>query len=169
MDQPPSPAFENRRFPDWTGQLTRGSFAAAMASMMLPLPPELGQQRLRPLPNPDDADRLFRLTDYQRITAVLRRISVRHFPLPVELGVHWPWHPHLVCALVTVSDRESGEPLKLCFHRPLKKWATDKDVADEVRRHLKWVATHEVDECLYLDGVRIFDPHKDGVLADPEF
>lgn len=37
-----------------------------------------------------------------------------------------------------------------------------------VRALLRWLVTHELDEWIEVDGVRVFDPHRDGRTPTPE-
>lgn len=64
----------------------------------------------------------------------------------------------------TVADREVSKPIPLFFSRsmPMDIWKSDPQrQVHFVRDTLRSMLMHELDECLKVDGVRVFDPHKD--------
>jgi len=85
------------------------------------------------------------------------------FDLRVERSVRYPGID-LVLTLQTF-DRDTGEPTTVKRVVPVDQPAADR-MHDE-SHVLHWLlseftklARHEIEEQLYLDGCRIFDPHK---------
>lgn len=58
----------------------------------------------------------------------------------------------------SASDREKGDPIELHIYFSYPKDNYTK--VEAIRAALIEATTHEIDECLYLDGRRVFDPHK---------
>jgi hypothetical protein len=58
-----------------------------------------------------------------------------------------------------VLDRETGGALPLVFSR-MFAIAEGKTQAQMVRELMLEAVAHEIDECIYVDGQRVFDPHK---------
>jgi len=107
----------------------------------------------------------------------LRIGAVSFIPLRFELVdielLRSPDGPARLVITVRVIDRSTtkGEPLLLNretlvprdefdFQAPaLAQWEM---VAKHVRAAVLWMMTHELDECLHLDGQRLNDPHAEG-------
>lgn len=55
-------------------------------------------------------------------------------------------------------DRDTGGPMKLFIYYHFFK--DDYSKIEALRVALKNAVSHEIDECLYQDNIRVFDPHK---------
>ena len=73
-------------------------------------------------------------------------------------------YEHQVLIVVTseVPDRDSAAPLTITFRQnwPRQFWeASVENRAEAIRQTLRRWLMHELDENLYIDGKRRFDPH----------
>ena len=71
---------------------------------------------------------------------------------------------HYVIKLeLSVKCSDSGEPIRTHYSQEYTKEVyealTEKELLAEIRRIIILTETHEVDEWLKLDGIKIFDPH----------
>ena len=65
-----------------------------------------------------------------------------------------------VVVLLRVRAVATGLPEDITFTGPLRMDPENKKAA--VRDLLIQAITHEIDECLYIDGERLTDPHPNG-------
>lgn len=83
-----------------------------------------------------------------------RFIEIRNYPVPLEVFYGGSW----VDVRLLIRDRDTGaeEPIQFRFNPP----RSFESPAHMVRDAIAWVLTHELEECLHVDGVRVFDPHR---------
>lgn len=85
-------------------------------------------------------------------------VELRGFPLPIDYFIEEYDYIYRIQISFSTKDRTSGKDMKLFF----LNYSFDKDnysKAEALRAALIASLSHEVDECLYQDGDRIFDPH----------
>lgn len=60
-----------------------------------------------------------------------------------------------------IKDRDTGKPRPIWTFKDYNRsfFKSIKQIVDQVRYLTKWFVLHEVDECLYLDNKRLYDPH----------
>lgn len=89
-------------------------------------------------------------------------IELRNFLAPVEIMIYRSsvepgWL--IVKVHVRTADRDTGECDAFGSEWLLKLPTTRERIVEVVREALIGQLTHEVDECLFVDGVRVRDPH----------
>lgn len=98
-----------------------------------------------------------------RWNAALSRVDLRHFAIPVtwtflasadgrQLELRFAW---------ALRDRDTGTPRTVYSLRTYTldeaaKW----DPVEALRHEIGVFLRHEIDECLRVDGVLAFDPHR---------
>lgn len=89
-----------------------------------------------------------------RVIGASNDIVLRRFPIPLEVFYGGSW----VDVRIVVLDRDTGseEPVQFRF-TPTRVIASP---AEMIRDAIVWALTHEVEECLLVNGVRVFDPHR---------
>lgn len=65
-----------------------------------------------------------------------------------------------VDALATILDRDTGRPIPLRFR---EQYPAEMGGARAVRLAVHTMVCHEADECIYVHGERVYDPHKGDV------
>ncbi len=102
----------------------------------------------------------------ERARALLGRAQLRHPPFPLRLSISedpcfcWECEArHGLLVTMYVQDRDSGQPRDFTLKKALPGKATDGDFFRFVRAAIHELAAHEIDECLQVDGRRVFDPH----------
>lgn len=88
---------------------------------------------------------------------VLSRLSLEKFPIRVDVKIQWRSAWLLVVSLEAL-DVHTGKPVVVHVTDP----AGDPDTIDPwhlVRRLLRFLLEHELDECLWVDGKHLVDPH----------
>lgn len=91
-------------------------------------------------------------------------IKLKDFPIPLEYWVEEYDYSYRITVAMPCKDRDEGDPIKLFLY-----FTYDKDYYTEVeavREALAETMLHEIDECLYVDGDRVFDPHDPNKLHD---
>lgn len=79
-----------------------------------------------------------------------------------------PYDDVEIDAKMLVPDRETGQPIEVRFsERVPSSYIDARSWPEIVRGHLMSMVRHEVNESLKVDGVRIFDPHKDEPIVPP--
>lgn len=60
-----------------------------------------------------------------------------------------------------INDRNTGSPRPIWTYKDYDRayFKSTKQIVDQVRFLAKWFVSHEVDECIYLDDERVYDPH----------
>ncbi len=95
----------------------------------------------------------------QKAAAVLERIDVSNFKVPIalamtrlECNVFWM---HIA---IQVNDRETGKPIEVASDHSIEKMKEDDFIA-QVMDRVKYMIDHEVQECFRVDGKIWKDPH----------
>jgi hypothetical protein len=90
--------------------------------------------------------------------AFLERVDLRRYPLPMTLA----YGPHrTLCLSFLVEDHTTGKPRWLhAVPLQLPDYTTDEQAARIVRYWAQVTVLHELDECIYVDGRRPFNPHE---------
>ena len=67
-----------------------------------------------------------------------------------------------ICITMNARDRDTGKAKKLWVYRDqfADRFKSSREILAAVRAVAKFGVTHEIDESLYFDNKRIFDPHK---------
>jgi hypothetical protein len=110
---------------------------------------------------------------------IVRRVELRNFPFPIRLNVSvstkapWPkvsrWRKPerllVVSAEYDVPHRDTGAKVTVQFRaqlneRKVRKMRSVRAVMIAVRGFIVSMAEHEVDEALWCDGRRVFEPHE---------
>lgn len=103
-----------------------------------------------------------------RFAKLVERIELKRWPFVCELRVR-PSRPLTVSFRMAVNERETGREILLDVEKHYESIEiasmSDDLILDDLRAFMKWAIAHEFDECLYVDGVRKWDPHKT-VLQD---
>lgn len=87
-------------------------------------------------------------------------VELRNFPIPLEYWVEEYDYSYRITVVMPCNDRDNGDPIKLFLYFSYgKDYYTE---AEAIRTALVETMTHEIDECLHVNGDRVFDPH------DPE-
>jgi hypothetical protein len=84
-------------------------------------------------------------------------IELKGFPVPLEYFVEEFEYCYRIQVAFPTTDRDNGNPIKLYLYYSYGKDYYSR--VEAIRTALIESLTHEVDECLYLNGDRIFDPH----------
>jgi hypothetical protein len=91
----------------------------------------------------------------------LKKLEFRNLVPPVRVryadGMN---DSKLLCISRDVKDKDTGEPIELTVCYPAHRFYREIDAAWYVYTLVCMNLSHEVSECLLLDGVRIFDPHR---------
>jgi hypothetical protein len=87
-------------------------------------------------------------------------IELKGFPIPLEYFVEEFEYCYRIQIAFPTADRDNGKPIKLFLYYSYGRPQYSK--VEAIRTALVEAMTHEIDECLYLNGNRLFDPH------DPE-
>ena len=85
-------------------------------------------------------------------------VELKGFPIPIEYFIEEYDYIYRIQVSFPSKDRNSGNDMKLFF----LNYSFSKDdysKAEALRTALIASLSHEVDECLYQDNDRIFDPH----------
>lgn len=93
----------------------------------------------------------------QRLAGILARIEVKFPGLTMRQDGACG-----VCVVIETPERDTGKPTKFHTFEDLFYELHDDDdarIIRRLRRKLRDVLEHELDEHFYLDGVRVFDPH----------
>ena len=85
------------------------------------------------------------------------KIELRNFPLDIEYFIEEYDYVYRITVAFPCTDRDNGKPIKLFLYYSYLKELYSKPEA--IRLALNESLAHEIDECLYMDGKRIFDPH----------
>ena len=98
-------------------------------------------------------------------------VELRHMPFPVEF-IAYPMQTKpgwwRIKVMYVGRDRESNGKTRFWggsfvdVLRPGGKPPTTRRLATLLRETLKRGLSHEVDECIYVNGRRAFDPHRRG-------
>jgi hypothetical protein len=87
----------------------------------------------------------------------MNEIEFRGFPIDMKFLVEEYDYTYRVQVWFTTSDRDYGKPMELFLYFSYLKENYSK--AQAIRTALVEAMTHEIEECLYANGDRIFDPH----------
>lgn len=88
----------------------------------------------------------------------METVELNHFPIPLNIFVEEYDYIYNVRVNMYVRDRE--DPKKEILLTFTHNYFRDDFSRPEAIRHmLHYAMTHEIDECLLVDGKRIFDPH----------
>lgn len=109
-----------------------------------------------------------------RIRQLATNIELRRFPFPI-LSIHFVVEPDALdgaCGTLRfqiesmLADRDDRKPRLVMFQSEIRISPDDlwgdlmkEAVARYLRQALHMFVAHEVDECFYVDGGRVFDPH----------
>jgi hypothetical protein len=84
--------------------------------------------------------------------------------LSVRLGPgEGPWAMFFLVATITTNHRDTGNagPVNKSLAFTARSIQTIDDATRMARSLLKDILCHEVDEAIMVDGVRVFDPHRE--------
>lgn len=87
-------------------------------------------------------------------------VELKSFPIPLEYFIEEYDYCYRIQVAFPCTDREDGKPIKLFLYYSYDKEQYSR--LEAIRTALIESLTHEIDECLFVNGQRIFDPH------DPE-
>lgn len=95
-----------------------------------------------------------------RFVRLLASIEIRNGPFNLKLIPH-PGEPFTAIAQLEVLERDTGKPINLQIDQDFSQviLSDDATVLNELRTFIHWAVKHELDECLYVDGKRKWDPH----------
>lgn len=91
---------------------------------------------------------------------VVRGLDIKIKDVRVEYPDRPESHGHplmLMRVEVSVPHRDTGTPISVSMQRHM---LADMGEANAVRTLLAELLLHELDECIYVRGERVFDPHK---------
>lgn len=99
-----------------------------------------------------------------RVFDIIKTIKLNTYPIPLRIEVLRDAHNRPECYLwIQMYVRSRGNARFKIWVGYLgvvaKRTSAKLAVAAQVSRMVKKLVTHEVDECLMMDGVRVFDPH----------
>lgn len=87
----------------------------------------------------------------------MEKIEFKGFPIDVDFFVEEFDYSYKIQVSFPTKDRDEGKPMRLfLYFSYLKENYTQ---AEALRTALIESMTHEIEECLYENGKRIFDPH----------
>lgn len=92
-----------------------------------------------------------------RFVIIMSIIKLKGFPVPLEYFVEEFDYTYRIQIAFPTKDRDKDGPLKLFLY-----YSYSKDQFSEleaIRTALIESMTHEIDECLYVNDERVFDPH----------
>lgn len=92
-------------------------------------------------------------------------VELRNFLAPVEIliyrsSIEPEWL--VVKVHVRASDRDTGDLDDFGYETRLLLPVSNEQIALTVREMISSQLAHEIDECLFIDGIRKFDPHATG-------
>ena len=90
----------------------------------------------------------------------METIELKGFPIPLKYFVEEFDYSYKITIDFQTADRDNGKPIHLFLYYSYGKDQYTR--LEAIRTALIESMTHEIDECLYVDNDRIFDPH------DPE-
>lgn len=97
--------------------------------------------------------------------------TLQRLTMPNWLFITWAVFPHpdgyRINATMIVPDRNTGDPVSINYNRDILALDED-DVLDGGRKLLYYLAMHEVNEHLHLDGKQWVDSHEEGDPFDYE-
>jgi hypothetical protein len=143
-----------------------------VARLVYDRPPPSATLRLITGPTPEEQERI--RADVLWADSVIQRIDLSRFGIPISLHAEGPdgaGYQALVIVTAEVKDRDSGEPRQITTRVLVPGRAVDftfdgavggpseQTLIEAVRRAIRQLVFHEVDECLLVDGRRAFDPH----------
>lgn len=88
----------------------------------------------------------------------METIELKNFPMDVKYFVEEFDYIYQINVSIPMTCRDSGNPGRIFHTRTYFK--EDISLPEAIRETIKWILAHEVDECLLVNGERIFDPHK---------
>lgn len=91
-------------------------------------------------------------------------VELKGFPILLQYFIEEFDYCYRIQVAFPTADREDGKPIKLFLY-----YSYSKDLyseAEAIRTALVESMIHEIDECLYVAGDRIFDPHDPKKLHD---
>jgi hypothetical protein len=92
-------------------------------------------------------------------TEVLKHLELRRFTPPITLG----YEPGVLSVTATWIDQDSQElaPRSFTARYQVPPVRTVPEAVNWIRHQLLNVyLSHELDEAIHFDGIRIFDPHR---------
>lgn len=91
---------------------------------------------------------------------LVRRTDISRFGIKMRMEVIWRSGraPALLISMVA-NDRDTGEEVTLSFSAPMPPWFGPEKGVLWLRERLAQFLIHELDECMLVDGKRIYDPH----------
>jgi hypothetical protein len=84
-------------------------------------------------------------------------IELKGFPLNIEYFVEEYEYCYRITVAFPTQDRDEDKPIKLYLYYSYGRPQYTK--LEAIRTALIESMTHEIDECLYVEGERVFDPH----------
>lgn len=103
---------------------------------------------------------------YEKFRQMIDKVDLRHFAFPIKLSVGYGSSEHdiVIRASSWVQDRDTGRAIEVCREMELRPLGPAGDVDEQamlyfVRRVIKELVEHEVDEAFHYDGKRVWDPH----------
>lgn len=112
-------------------------------------------------------------SEFEAICSKIRVVGCIMLPVRCLVRVSYSAAGSSGCRWISVEvaietfDRKTGAPTAIRLTSPTVLLGAEdpaRFVAELVRETIRRTFEHELDECLYVDGVRMFDPH----AADPE-
>jgi hypothetical protein len=91
-------------------------------------------------------------------------VELKGFPIPLEYFVEEFDYCYRIQVWFTTTCRDTSKPIKLFLYYSYSK--DQYSEVDAIRTALVESMTHEIDECLYVGGDRVFDPHDPEKLHD---
>lgn len=87
----------------------------------------------------------------------MEQIEFKGFPVDIKFSVEEFDYIYQVQVWFTTKDRDLDKPMELFLYFSYLKENFTK--AEAIRTALVEAMTHEIDECLYVNQQRVFDPH----------
>lgn len=96
---------------------------------------------------------------------ITEAFELRHCSLPLTMKLTESSRGLRIVVTLQVDDRDTGTPLTVELDQNIETYRLEAHgpglVAHLLRHTLTQAVQHEIDECLYFNGVRVKDPHKD--------
>lgn len=93
----------------------------------------------------------------------LNRIQIKNLPWVHSLYFSFPRQNKCrIKICFKIRERVTGKKSPLYSHRTvdMRLIKSNREILSHVRSVAKKGVTHEIDECIYFDDKRIFDPHR---------
>ena len=88
----------------------------------------------------------------------LSRLKIESVRVDFTIDRDLPWLGRFTVR-VRVPNRETGESIEVRLGSSYPLECSDEDLAQLVHATVAEALVHELDECFFVNGVRVYDPH----------